>query len=147
MLNFKEYSKELDSVAETVELTTEELQQIDEVLDTAGRLKRKASFIRRKARISLARKMQAHRLASSDRIKGRAKTRAKSLLVKRLFQGRSMSQIPLSQRAQVSKRLERMKGAIKRISTKLIRRVKQDDIARKTGNYKKNKSSSSAGAM
>jgi hypothetical protein len=58
-----------------------------------------------------------------------------------------MAQIPLSQRAQVSKRLERMKGAIKRISTKLIRRVKQDDIARKTGNYKKNKSSGSAGAM
>jgi hypothetical protein len=147
MLKFKEYSQELDIVAETIELTTEELQQIDEVLDTAGRLKRKASFIRRKARISLARKMQAKRLATPDRLKGRAKTRAKSLLVKRMYQGRSMGQIPISQRAQVSKKLARMKGSIKRISTKLMRRVKQDDIARKTGNYKKVKSSSSNGAM
>lgn len=147
MLNFKEYSQELDIVAETIELTTEELQQIDEVLDTAGRLKRKASFIRRKAKISLARKMQAKRLATPDRLKGRAKTRAKSLLVKRMYQGRSISQIPISQRAQVSKKLARMKGSIKRISTKLMRRVKQDDIARKTGNYKKPKSSSSNGAL
>jgi hypothetical protein len=147
MLKFKEYSQELDIVAETIELTTEELQQIDEVLDTAGRLKRKASFIRRKARISLARKMQAKRLATPDRLKGRAKTRAKSLLVKRMYQGRSMGQIPISQRAQVSKKLARMKGSIKRISTKLMRRVKQDDIARKTGNYKKVKSSSSNGAL
>jgi hypothetical protein len=132
MLNFKEYSQELDAVAETVELTTEELQQIDEVLDTAGRLKRKASFIRRKARISLARKMQAKRLATPDRLKGRAKNRAKSVLIKRMYQGRSISQIPISQRKQVSARLSRMKGSIKRLSTKLLRRVKQDDIARKT---------------
>lgn len=132
MLNFKEYSQELDAVAETVELTTEELQQIDEVLDTAGRLKRKASFIRRKARISLARKMQAKRLATPDRLKGRAKNRAKSVLVKRMYQGRSISQIPISQRKQVSARLARMKGSIKRLSTKLLRRVKQDDIKRKT---------------
>jgi hypothetical protein len=132
MLNFKEYSQELDVVAETIELTTEELQQIDEVLDTAGRLKRKASFIRRKARISLARKMQAKRLATPDRLKGRAKNRAKSVLVKRMYQGRSISQIPISQRKQVSARLARMKGSIKRLSTKLLRRVKQDDIARKT---------------
>ena len=145
MLKFKEYSQELDIVAETIELTTEELQQIDEVLDTAGRLKRKASFIRRKARVSLARKMQAKRLATPDRLKGRAKTRAKSLLVKRMYQGRSISQIPISQRAQVSKKLARMKGSIKRISTKLMRRVKQDDIARKTG--RRSGGSSSAGAL
>lgn len=133
MLNFKEYSQELDAVAETIELTTEELQQIDEVLDTAARLKRKASFIRRKARISLARKMQAKRLATPDRLKSRAKTRAKSVLIKRMYQGRSLSQIPISQRKQVSAKLARMKGSIKRLSTKLLRRVKQDDIKRKTG--------------
>jgi hypothetical protein len=38
-----------------------------------------------------------------------------------------------------------MKGAIKRISTKLLRRVKQDDIARKTGN--RSKGNSTGGAL
>ena len=146
MLKFKDYSKELDEVIESVDLTQEELQQLDEVLDTAARLKKRQSFIRRRARIALARKIQSKRLATPERIKARAKLRAKGLLIKRLFQGRTRSEIPLSQRAQVDKKLAMLKGAIKRISTKLIRRVKQDDIARKTGK-KSSAGHSSAGAL
>jgi hypothetical protein len=145
MLKFKEYSTELDAMLESVELSEEELQQLDEVLDTAQRLKRKQAFKRRGARIALARKIQSKRLATPERLKARAKLRAKSLLIKRLFQGRSRGEIPLSQRAQVDKKLAMMKGAIKRISTKLLRRVKQDDISRKSGN--KSKGHSSAGAL
>ena len=144
MLKFKEYSTELDAVLETVELTEEEQQQLAEVLDTAQRVKRKQAFVRRRARIALARKIQAKRLATPERLKARAKLRAKALLIKRLFQGRSRSDIPLSQRAQVDKKLELMKGSIKRISAKLLRRVKQDDIARKTGQKAKGHSSSGA---
>lgn len=145
MLNFKEYSIELDAVLESVQLTEEEQQQLDEVLDTAQRLKRKQAFVRRRARIALARKLQAKRLATPERLKARAKLRAKALLIKRLYQGRSRADIPLSQRAQVDKKLQMMKGSIKRISAKLLRRVKQDDIARKTG--RKVKGQASAGAL
>lgn len=145
MLKFKEYSTELDAVLETVELTEEEQQQLAEVLDTSQRLKRKQAFVRRRARISLARKLQAKRLATPERLKARAKLRAKALLIRRLYQGRTRSEIPLSQRAQVDKKLQMMKGSIKRISTKLLRRVKQDDIARKSG--QKRKGPSSAGAL
>lgn len=146
MLNFKEYSIEIDVVSESVELTEDEQQQLDEVLDTSQRLKRKQAFVRRRARIALARKLQSKRLATPERLKARAKLRAKSLLIKRLFQGRTRSEIPLSQRAQVDKKLQMMKGSIKRISTKLLRRVKQDDIARKTGRKQKNQASA-AGAL
>lgn len=145
MLKFKDYSKELDEVIETTELSQEELQQLDEVLDTSSRIKKRQQFIRRKARLSLARKMQSKRLATPDRLKARARNRAKSLLIKRLYQGRSRSQIPLSQRAQVDKKLAMLKGAVKRISAKLLRRVKQQDIARKTG--RKLGGSSSSGAL
>ena len=145
MLNFKDYSKELDEVMETTELSQEELQQLDEVLNTSERIKKRQNFIRRKARLALARKMQSKRLATNDRLKARARNRAKSLLIKRLYQGRSRADIPLSQRAQVDKKLAMLKGAIKRISTKLLRRVKQQDIARKTG--RKVGGSSSAGAI
>jgi DNA invertase Pin-like site-specific DNA recombinase len=145
MFTFKDYSIQLDEVVESIELTTEELQQLDEVLDTAARFKRRQSFIRRRARIALARKIQSKRLATPERIKKRAKLRAKSLLIKRLFQGRSRSDIPLSQRAQVDKKLAMLKGAVNRLSTKLIRRVRQDDIARKSGH--KVKGSSTSGAL
>ena len=132
MLKFKEYSQEFDVVSETIELTSDEITSINEVLDTSARIKKKQQFIRHKARIQLARKMQAHRLASSDRIQSRAKVRARNILIKRLYQGRSRSDIPLAQRKAVDTKLARMKGSVNRLSRKLIRRVKQDDIRRKT---------------
>lgn len=142
MLKFKEYSTELDALLDQVQLTPEEMTQIDEVLDTHQRFKKRQAFIRRSARLALARKIQSKRLATTERLKGRAKNRAKSILIKRLYQGRSRSEIPLSQRKQVDQKLERMKGSIKRIAGKLLRRVKQDDVARKSGTYKKSKTSS-----
>ena len=145
MLNFKEYSKELDDIAESVILTEEELTQLDEVLNTSARLKKRQFFIRTKARRMMQRKLQSKRLATPTRLKGRAKNRAKALLIRRLFQGRTRSQIPISQRQQVDKKLAMMKGAIARISTKLLRRVKQDDIASKT--KFKSKDHPSAGAL
>lgn len=145
MLKFKEYSTELDAVVETTDLAEDEIKQLDEVLDTAARLKKKQFFLRRKAKNALARKLQAKRLASTERLKGRATNRAKSVLIKRLFQGRSRSEIPLSQRAAVDAKLAKMKGTIKRVAGKLLRRVKADDIARKTGHS--HKSSGSAGAL
>lgn len=132
MLKFKEYSQEFDVIADSVELTDVELTSINEVLDTSARIKKKQQFIRRSARIQLARKMQSHRLASSDRIQSRAKTRARNILIKRLYQGRSRSDIPLTQRKAVDLKLAKMKGTVARLSRKLIRRVKQDDIRRKT---------------
>ena len=146
MLKFKEYSAELDTVIESLSLTEEEQQQIDEVLDTSARIKRKAIFLRKKGRIALARKLQAKRLSTPDRLKSRAVRRAKALLIKRLYQGRKKSDIPLSQRGQVEKKLEKLKGAVKRISTKLLRTVKRDDIARKSG-APRAKTSGSAGAL
>lgn len=134
MLKFKEYSQEFDQVAESVELTDEEMSELNEVLDTSARIKKKQQFIRRSARIAMARKVQQRRFASPERLKLRSKQRARNLLIRRLYQGRTRSQIPLAQRKQVDIRLGRMKGAVNRISQKLIRRVRQEDIARKTRN-------------
>lgn len=141
MLKFKEYSTEFDVIADSMELSEDELSIINEVLDTSARIKKKQQFIRRKSRIQLAKKMQSHRLASSDRIKQRAKTRARNLLIKRLYHGRSRSDIPLAQRKAVDTKLSRMKNTVSRLSRKLIRRVKQDDIRRKTGAATGNKDS------
>ncbi|MFZ9472699.1 MAG: hypothetical protein ACO26H_03275 [Sediminibacterium sp.] len=146
MLKFKDYSTQLDEVMQSIELSAEELLQLDEVLDTSERIKKRQQFVRRKGRLALARKIQSKRLATTDRLKARARNRAKSLLIKRLFQGRSRSQIPLSQRAQVDKKLAMLKGAVKRISTKLLRRVKQQDIARKSGKSIKD-TGTNAGAL
>ncbi len=132
MISFKEYSDEIDVACESVELTDEELSQLNEVLDTSARIKKRQQFIRRKARLAVQRKAQSRRLADTGRLRERAKRRARNLLIRRLYQGRSKSQIPLSQRKQVDLKLKKLSRAVTRISSKLIRRVRQEDIARKT---------------
>lgn len=134
MLKFKEYSQQFDLELESVQLTDEEVSELNEVLDTSARIKRKQQFIRRGARIAMARKVQQRRFASPERLKLRSKQRARNLLIRRLYQGRSRSEIPIAQRKQVDIKLSRMKNAVNRISQKLIRRVRQEDIARKTKN-------------
>jgi hypothetical protein len=114
-------------------LTEEEQSLINEVLDTSARIKKRQQFQRRRAKIQMAKRVQSRRLASTSRLKTRAKQRARNLLIKRLYQGRSRSQIPIAQRKQVDQKLSKMKRAVIRISTKLLRRVKQEDIARKSG--------------
>lgn len=132
MITFKEYSQELDELIPSVELTEEEQSELNEVLNTSARLKQRQKFQMRRAKISLARKNQNRRLADTKRLKQRARSRARNLLIKRLYQGRTRSQIPLAQRAAVDTRLKKLSKSINRISTKLLRRVRQDDVARKT---------------
>ena len=132
MITFKEYSQEFDEILASVELTEAEQSELNEVLDTSARLKRRQKFQSRRARITLARKNQSRRLADSKRLNQRAHQRARNMLIKRLYQGRTRSQIPLSQRAQVDNRLKQLKNTVKRISQRLLRRVRQDDVARKS---------------
>jgi hypothetical protein len=133
MQGFKEYSQEFDAEFELTELTQEELVQLDEVLDSRARLKRAQQFRRSKTKVALGRKRAAKRLASSDKIKKRALARARGRIIKRMTQGRGKAALSYGARAQLDKRLARMKGGIARLAVKLIRQVKQDDIQKLRG--------------
>lgn len=43
MLKFKEYSQEFDEVVESIQLTEEEVSELNEVLDTAAQYKEKTT--------------------------------------------------------------------------------------------------------
>ena len=133
MQGFKEYSQEFDAEFNITELTTEEVQQLDEVLDTRARIKKAQQLRRMKTRVALGRKRASKRLATSQVIKKRAIARARRRIVSRLTQGRGKSALSYGARQQLDKRLVRMKGGIQRLATKLIRQVKQDDIQKLRG--------------
>ena len=142
MQGFKEYSQEFDAEFQITELTLEEVQQLDEVLDTRARLKRAQQLRRHKTRVSLGRKRAAKRLANTQTIKKRAISRARGRIIRRLTQGRGKSALSYGARQQLDKRLARMKGGIQRLATKLIRQVKQDDISKLRGKSSVKKKSS-----
>ena len=136
MQGFKQYSQEIDAELALVEFTEEELVQLDEVLDTRARLKKAQSLRRNKAKIALGRRRASKRLATSDKIKKRAVGRARRRLISRLTQGRGKSKLSYGGRQQLEKRLARLKGGIQRLAVKLVRQVKQDDIAKLKGKNK-----------
>lgn len=142
MQGFKEYSQEFDAEFQLTELTEEEVQQLDEVLDTRARLKKAQQLRRQKTRVALGRKRAAKRLATSDVIKKRAVARARGRIIKRLTQGRGKKALSYGARQAIDRRLARMKGGIQRLATKLVRQVKQDDISKLRGKSSTKKKSS-----
>lgn len=132
MLKFKEYSLEFDAVAESIVLTDEEVTSVNEVMNLNKRLIKQNRIVRRRSRLTLQRKLQNMRVASPKRLNARARQRARRLIIQRLYNGRSRSQIPNAQRAQLDIRLKRMQGGIKSTSQRLLYRVRQDDRSRKT---------------
>lgn len=132
MLKFKEYSLEFDAVVESIVLTDEEVTSVNEVMNLNKRLMKQNRIVRRRSRLTLQRKLQNMRVASPKRLNARARQRARRLIIQRLYNGRSRSQIPNAQRAQLDIRLKRMEGGINATSQRLLRRVRQDDRSRKT---------------
>lgn len=131
MLNFKEYSTIVDEAIN--EEIAEELASISEDRnDMNHRLMRRMGFKRNKYRLRLAKKIQSKRMATPARLKSRAEQRARNVLIRRYYNGRNRGQIPLSMRRSVDMRLAGMKSSVQRIAQKLMRRVKLDDISRKT---------------
>jgi len=141
MQGFKEYSQEFDAEFQLMELTQEELVQLDEVLDTSARTKKAQQLRRMKTRVALGRKRAAKRLATTDTLKKRATARARNRIIKRMTQGRGKASLSYGARQQIDKKLARMKGGIQRLATKLLRQVKQDDIQKLRSKAKGKKSS------
>ena len=131
MQGFKEYSQEFDAELSLVQLTEEELIQLDEVLDTRARMKRAQQFRRSKAKVAMGRKRAAKRVANSDTLKKRAVARAKARIISRMTQGRGKQSLSYGARQSIDKRLSRMKGGIARLATRLLKQVRADDRARR----------------
>jgi len=104
-------------------------------MTAAQRQKAKATFRKNKAKIAIGRKRSAKKLASKEKLQGRAEKQARNILVKKILKDKDKSDLGYSARAGIEKRLAKKKGAIKRIAKKLLPQVKKADRAK----LKKNK--------
>jgi len=101
--------------------------ELDEAMTLATRQKMKAAFRKNKAKILRARKKSAKKLASMDKLKGRAEKQARNLLLKKILQGKDKSELSFAARADVEKKLAKKKAAIKKIAKKLLPSIKKAD--------------------
>lgn len=109
----------------------EETEELEEALDSTQRLKRSQLMRRLKSKLKIGRQKAAKKSANKEQLKKRAERRARLDMFKKMANGKDKSQMSLSDRKAIEKRMESKKGVIKRMAQKLLPQVRKDDQARK----------------
>jgi hypothetical protein len=145
--NFDEFKKGLPSalrsIAKTIymelrtnmgleeEIVSEEALEEREALTTQQRRDRGRVMRRYKAKISAARKRARRRKATPEKLKQRARRKARELIRQRFLQGRNYGDLSPAEKVQIDKRVLKIPDSvIARISTRQLPKVRQAEIER-----------------
>lgn len=111
--------------------------EIDEVLNLAQRRKKAMKLNITRKKVDIGRKISMARPADISRLKQRAEKEARNLIFKRLAKGQSKDQVPYQRRMEIEKRMEKMTARIQRLAIKLLPKVRQLDVSRRTKDQEK----------
>ena len=106
------------------EATVEE-ETTDEALSMAARRKRSRDMRKNKNKLRIARDRMKKRVASPERIKKRAKKQAIDKIYKKLTKGMSRKDLTPGKKAELEKRIAKMKPRVNRIAKKLLPSVRR----------------------
>jgi nicotinic acid mononucleotide adenylyltransferase len=110
---------------------TEDLDEERKPLTIAQRRKRGMVMKRFKTKIKMAREKAKRRMASTDKLKQRAKRKARNIIRDRLMKSKSYSEMTPSEKIALDKRLMRISpAAINRIAVKQLPMVRKAEIQR-----------------
>lgn len=102
-------------------------EDIDEVLSTQARLKKKAQMRRIKTKLKIGRKRQAKRIASMDRLKNRSRRQARAAVLKKILRGKDKSDLSYGSRASYERMVNRKQAMISRMARKLLPKTRAAD--------------------
>lgn len=122
----------LGDPADQVVINPEDKRLDERVVSMTNRMHRAVSARKNKARLERARTIARKRLAKGPALNRRAMKRAKNVLRSRLAgqAGKNYTSLTVSQKIAIDKMVDRRKGAIKRIASKIAPRVKSDEMRR-----------------
>jgi hypothetical protein len=101
-----------------------------EALTISQRQKRKAAFRKNKAKIMIARKKAAKKLASPEKLKQRAIVQARNIIIKKILKNKGKAELSFAAKAELEKKVKKKTGAIKKIAKKILPQIKQAEKAR-----------------
>jgi hypothetical protein len=106
--------------------------QIDEALTAQQRMKKRTQMRILAPKIAMAKKRNAKKMATKEKLEDRAKKQAKNMLVMKIAK-KPKSEMSFSERERVEARLAKMKTQINTIAKKLFKNVKQHEVERIRG--------------
>ena len=107
------------------EETAVEEETTDEALSMAARRKRSRDMRKNKNKLRIARNRMKNRVANPERIKKRAKKQAIDKIYKKLTKGMSRKDLTPAKKAELEKRITKMKPRVNRIAKKLLPSVRR----------------------
>jgi hypothetical protein len=117
----------------------ESVEEVDEVLSHAQRIKAGLRMKKMSKRIGVARKRAMKRTPTMDVFKKRANRQARRDMFKVLTRGQSKGDVSIAKRADIEKRLDRIKPRIQRMAQRMLPTIRKKDRDRKnsSGSEKK----------
>ena len=114
-------------------MSTENAEGLGEALDMKQRLARGRSARKNKSKLAMGRKKAGRRIASMKVLKKRARRAARKTLTKRLTKGIAKSDLSVSRKREIEKRLDKPAFKIKanRLVKRTIKDIRKKEIARK----------------
>ena len=109
----------------------QETEDVDEALSMATRLKKSRQMKKYSSRMALGRKRAANKTANPERLKKRSYKQARMQFFKKLSKGIAPSELTPMRRAEIEKRLDKMKPRIHKVAQKLIPKARQMEKERK----------------
>lgn len=105
-------------------------EEFGEALTYGQRLKRAQIFRRNKRKIAVARERMRHKIASTDKLKVRARKKAIQSIRKKVAGARGVdyNNLSVGEKIQIDKRVEQRKGAIGRIAAKILPKLRKDEL-------------------
>ena len=107
--------------------------RVDEALSIQQRRKKAINLRKNKAKLAIGRKKAANKIASHGVLKKRAQRAARNQMVRKITKGVAKGDLTNARKAEMEKRLDKMKPRINRIAKRLIKDVRKKEIARKRG--------------
>jgi hypothetical protein len=109
--------------------TSEDLEQ--EALTVPQRMKRSRLMKKYKSRLKLGRDRAARRMASKEKLQNRARKKAREMILKKLTKDVPKGELTYARRAELEKRLDKMKPRIDRLVKKLMPQVRKAELQKR----------------
>ena len=114
-------------------------EEWQEAFTMQQRIKAKATFKKNKSKIELGRKKAAKKLASPEKLKARAEKQARNMIAKKILKDKDKNDLGFAGRQGLEKQLDKKKGAIHKLATKLLPSIKVADREKLHKNKEDNK--------
>ena len=128
-LNYRAKRRKNGAISEEVS------DDVDEALNMQQRLARGRQFKRLKAKIKIGRERAKRKMASKEKLEGRAKKQARTLILKKLTKGVDKGELSFARRQEIEKRMEKpqVKKRINMLARRMFKDVRKKEVERKKG--------------